>query len=47
MSCCLGQRASSKTQGGLGVKDLKLQNWCLLMKFIEKIFSAKDAGWKD
>jgi hypothetical protein len=35
-----------KTKGGLGVKDLELQNKCLLMKFIDKIFSAKDVGWK-
>jgi hypothetical protein len=36
-----------KHKGGLGVKDLELQNQCLLMKFIDKIFSAKDVGWKD
>jgi hypothetical protein len=38
---------ASKTQGGLGVKDLELQNRCLLMKFIDKLFSDEDASWKD
>jgi hypothetical protein len=36
----------SKEHGGLGVKDLELQNRCLLMKFIDKIFSNSDAPWK-
>jgi hypothetical protein len=35
-----------KAQGGLGVKDLEIQNRCLLMKFVDKIFSAGDAPWK-
>lgn len=30
---------ASKSAGGLGIKDLELQNRCLLMKFIDKIFS--------
>lgn len=38
---------ASKLQGGLGVKDLELQNRCLLMKFIDKLFSNEDAPWKD
>lgn len=32
--------------GGLGVKDLELQNHCLLMKFIDKLFSNEDTPWK-
>jgi hypothetical protein len=36
-----------KNKGGLGVKDLELQNRCLLMKFINKIFSTDDAAWKN
>jgi hypothetical protein len=38
---------ASKTHGGLGVKDLELQNQCLLMKFIDKLFSSEAAPWKD
>jgi hypothetical protein len=38
---------TSKSQGGLGVKDLELQNRCLLMKFIDKLFSNEDAPWKN
>jgi hypothetical protein len=38
---------ASKLQGRLGVKDLELQNRCLLMKFIDKLFSNEDAPWKD
>lgn len=37
----------SKLQGGLGVKDLEIQNRCLLMKFVDKIFSTSDAPWKN
>lgn len=37
---------SSKAQGGLGVKDLELQNRCLLMKFVDKVFSHSNAPWK-
>jgi hypothetical protein len=36
----------NKNSGGLGVKDLELQNRCLLMKFIDKLFSSTDAPWK-
>lgn len=36
-----------KEDGGLGVKDLHLQNKCLLMKFIDKLFSAKSVTWKE
>jgi mannosylglycoprotein endo-beta-mannosidase len=35
-----------KDKGGLGVKDLALQNRCLLMKFINKLFSSDCASWK-
>jgi hypothetical protein len=38
---------ASKENGGLGVKDLELQNHCLLMKFINKLFSGDQANWKD
>ena len=31
----------SKKDGCLGVKDLELQNLCLLMKFIYKLFSCE------
>ena len=34
---------ASKIEGGLGIKDLHLQNRCLLMKFIDKIFSNDPA----
>jgi hypothetical protein len=36
-----------KDKGGLGVKDLELQNRCLLMKFINKILSGHQTCWKD
>jgi hypothetical protein len=36
-----------KNKGGLGVKDLELQNRCLLMKFIDKLFSGEHTSWKD
>ena len=36
----------SKNDGGLGVKNLELQNRCMLMKFINKLFSNEPAPWK-
>jgi hypothetical protein len=38
---------TTKASGGLGVKDLHLQNRCLLMKFINKLFSAEPVAWKE
>jgi hypothetical protein len=38
---------TSKLEGRLGIKGLHLQNCCLLMKFIDKIFSNDPAPWKD
>lgn len=35
-----------KIEGGLGVKDLELQNHCLLMKFIDKLHQADPLPWK-
>jgi hypothetical protein len=35
-----------KKRGGLGIKDLELQNKCLLMKFINKLFSEENPSWK-
>lgn len=29
------------------MKNLELQNRCLLMKFIDKLFSSEPASWKD
>jgi hypothetical protein len=46
VSCCLGHSSAEQNSGGLGVKDLELQNCCLLMKFIDKLFSSTDAPWK-
>lgn len=37
----------SKKDESLRVKDLELQNRCLLMKFIDKLFSSEPAAWKD
>jgi hypothetical protein len=39
----------SKSQGRLGVKNLEVQNRCLLMKFVDKLFSDTDsnAPWKE
>ena len=36
-----------KNAGGLGIKDLELQNRCLLMKFVNKLFSGEQTSWKD
>jgi hypothetical protein len=36
-----------KDKGGLGVKDLELQNLCLLMKFINKLFTRDNTSWKE
>jgi hypothetical protein len=36
-----------KDKGGLRIKDLELQNRCLLMKFINKLFTSDDPSWKD
>ena len=30
-----------KTQGGLGIKDLGLQNSCLLIKLLHKLFAGE------
>jgi hypothetical protein len=38
---------SSKDAGGLGVKDLHLQNRCLLMKYIDKLLSNDSIAWKE
>lgn len=38
---------ATKANGGLGIKDLELQNRCLLMKFINKLFSDEPASWKE
>lgn len=38
---------ASKAEGGLGVKDLHLQNRCLLMKFIDKLSSSEPVPWKN
>jgi len=35
---------AAKENGGLGVKDLELQNHCLLMKFIDKLFSGESVA---
>ncbi|XP_066383218.1 uncharacterized protein [Miscanthus floridulus] len=44
----LGTRSKlPKNAGGLGIKDLELQNRCLLMKFVNKLFSGEQTSWKD
>jgi hypothetical protein len=35
----LGIMSAHKEDGGLGVKDLELQNRCMLIKFVDKLFS--------
>lgn len=37
---------ATKNNGGLGVKDLELQNRCLLMRFINKLFVDDHPSWK-
>jgi hypothetical protein len=34
-----------KDKGGLGVIDLKMQNECLLLKFLDKFLNKKDVPW--
>jgi hypothetical protein len=36
-----------KEEGGLGLRDLELQNRCMLMKLIDKLFSRDPAPSKD
>lgn len=38
---------SEKNDGGLGLKDLNTQNRCLLMKFVDKLFTGVQAPWRD
>lgn len=35
------QVCTSKQFGGLGLKDLELQNHCMLLKFVDKFFSGQ------
>ncbi|GJN07099.1 hypothetical protein PR202_ga24895 [Eleusine coracana subsp. coracana] len=32
-------------QGGLGIKDMNIQNACLLVKLIHRLHTAKDSAW--
>jgi hypothetical protein len=41
------QVCTSKQFGGLGLKDLELQNQCMLLKFVDKFFSGQHAPWRD
>jgi len=34
-----------KAQGGLGIKDLGLQNSCLLVKLLHTLFAGEDSSW--
>jgi hypothetical protein len=38
---------TSKQFGGLGIKDLELQNQCMLLKFVDKFFSGQHVPWRD
>ena len=35
----------SKDQGGLGIKDLEVQNICLLLKLLHKLYTATQSPW--
>ncbi|WVZ49637.1 hypothetical protein U9M48_000977 [Paspalum notatum var. saurae] len=39
------QVCDDKSLGGLGVKDLPLQNMCLLLKLLHRLHSATDSSW--
>ncbi|WVZ88077.1 hypothetical protein U9M48_034630 [Paspalum notatum var. saurae] len=41
------QVCDDKALGGLGVKDLALQNTCLLLKLIHRLHTATDSSWAD
>jgi hypothetical protein len=41
------QVCTSKTDGGLGLKNLELQNHCLLLKFVDKLFTGVQNLWWD
>ena len=38
---------TSKSAGGLGVKNLEIQNGCLLLKFAYKFLHSADLPWKN
>jgi hypothetical protein len=40
------QVCTNKTDGGLGLKNLELQNHCLL-KFVDKLFTGVQTPWRD
>ena len=35
----------SKDQGGLGIKDLEVQNICLLLKLLHKLYTGTQSSW--
>jgi len=35
----------SKDQGGLGIKDLEVQNICLLLKLLHKLYTTTQSPW--
>jgi len=37
----------SKQEGSLGLKNLEMQNHCLLMKFVDKVLDSSPSPWKD
>jgi hypothetical protein len=41
------QVCTSKQFGGLGLKDLELQNQCMLLKFVDKFFLGQHVPWRD
>ncbi|GJM95350.1 hypothetical protein PR202_ga12072 [Eleusine coracana subsp. coracana] len=34
-----------KEQGGLGIRDIALQNQCLLLKLVDKLHHPSDSAW--
>ena len=39
------QVCQTKEQGGLGVKDLAMQNKCLLLKLLHRLHNPGDSAW--
>lgn len=37
----------SRLEGGLGIKNLEVQNHCLLLKFVHKVFTGANMPWRD
>lgn len=35
----------ARVEGGLGVKNMEMENHCLLLKFVHKVFTGASVPW--